>query len=236
VPQHGSWRSVHVVSASTPIGSQLVHAVGVARGMQQAGRGEVAVALAGQAAVATGDFHCALNFAAVQDAPAIFVLTSDERLGDHTATAGIAPKAAAYGLPGVVVDGGDVDAVLDAVARARERARSGAGPTLVEAVVPTPPPCGPTAGPRPLGAPWDDVDPVARHERRLLHAGLLAPEAADDARRHAKDAVASAVTWARALPPPPGDTLVADVFARPTPALAAQRDLWRAPRAARQET
>ena len=139
MPCHYADRSVNQVSWSSVIASQLPHAAGAAYGMKLKGADTVAVGFLGDGATSEQDFHAAMNFAAVTKSPVVFVCQNNHFAisvqQDHqTATRTYAEKAAAYGMPGVRVDGNDVLAVYQAVAEAAERARNGAGPTLIEAV------------------------------------------------------------------------------------------------------
>lgn len=228
-PGAGAVRALGVVTPSAPVGSQLVHAVGVARAMRSAAREEVALALAGHAAVATADFHVALNFAALWRVPCVFVIAGGEGLGEQTATETVAVKAGAYGLPATEVDGADFEAALAAVHEAVDRARRGGGPTLIDAACPSPPQVRPASGLHLVeetaepGTAWGDADPLARVALRL-------PESAEDLardREEARTAVEAAVAAALEQPDVPGDTLFSDVHARLTPALREQRDEWR---------
>jgi pyruvate dehydrogenase E1 component alpha subunit len=124
---------------SIPVGSQTCHAAGLAWAMKQLGEDSVAISFCGEGATSEGAFHEALNFAGVLRLPAIFLCQNNHWAistprAIQTASATIAQKAVAYGIPGVQVDGNDVLAVYRAVSRAAERARAGEGATLVEAV------------------------------------------------------------------------------------------------------
>lgn len=230
-PGLASFRSLRVVSASTPPGSQLPIAAGVGRAMKMAGRGEVAVAACGHAAVASGDFHVGLNFAAVARAPVVFVVATQGALSEATATRSVAVKGIAYGIPAVEVDGGDALAVELTMRQAVEAARSGAGPQLVDATCPAPrrpaprPRIGLVAGESADPDGWPATDPLVRAERSLVQAG------ADPGDLHARrvgirESVDAAVEHALALPPLDPSLLFDDVFAKRTPALAAQRRDW----------
>jgi len=130
---------VRTFPPTIPIATQLPHAAGVGMAAQYRDDDVVALVSFGDGATSEGDFHEALNFAGVFDAPVVFFCQNNgyaisvptER---QTASATIAQKADAYGIEGVRVDGNDVFAVHDVVREARERARAGDGPTLVEAV------------------------------------------------------------------------------------------------------
>ncbi len=122
------------------LASQLLHAVGIAYSMRYLGEKESAVvAFFGDGASSQGDFHEALNFAAVWQVPVVFICQNNgwaisvpQRAQMHSKT--IAQKAIAYGMPGIQVDGNDALAVYRATQEALVRAKSGGGPTLVEAV------------------------------------------------------------------------------------------------------
>jgi TPP-dependent pyruvate/acetoin dehydrogenase alpha subunit len=117
------------------VGGSIAAATGAALTAKRQGR--VAVAFFGDGATNQGYFHECLNFAAVGALPAVFVCENN-LYGEFTpmaaVTAGvdIAGRAAAYGMPAVVVDGNDVHAVHEAATEAVQRARSGGGPTLLE--------------------------------------------------------------------------------------------------------
>jgi TPP-dependent pyruvate/acetoin dehydrogenase alpha subunit len=117
------------------VGGSIAAATGAALAAKRQGR--VAVAMFGDGATNQGYFHECLNFAKVLALPAVFVCENNF-YGEFTpmlkVTAGqdIAGRAAAYGIPGRVVDGNDLWAVRDAAVQAVGRARSGSGPTLLE--------------------------------------------------------------------------------------------------------
>ena len=140
----GDWHSgydVHehrVAPQATPLATQLLHAVGFAQAAKHRGEDTVVLALCGDGATSEGDFHEALNFAAVFHVPVVFFVQNNEfaisvPLSRQTAAPSLAHKAIGYGMPGQRVDGNDVAAVLAVLGEAVERARSGGGPSLVEA-------------------------------------------------------------------------------------------------------
>lgn len=139
MPCHYADRRIHHVTWSSVIATQLPHAAGAAYAMKLKGTRQVAIGFMGDGATSENDFHSALNFAAVTKSPCVFVCQNNQFAisvqHDHqTATATYAEKAAAYGMPGIRVDGNDLLAVHKAVHDAIGRARAGEGPTLVEAV------------------------------------------------------------------------------------------------------
>jgi pyruvate dehydrogenase E1 component alpha subunit len=126
------------IGANAIVGAGLPIAVGAAVGFQMQGRPNVALTVFGDGATNIGTFHESLNMAALWRAPVVFIIANNlygeySPLGSTTAGGEeLARRADSYGIPGIVVDGQDVDAVHEAVAAAAERARSGDGPSLLE--------------------------------------------------------------------------------------------------------
>ncbi|MGW5096073.1 pyruvate dehydrogenase (acetyl-transferring) E1 component subunit alpha [Streptomyces nodosus] len=128
-----------VAPLSTPLATQLPHAVGLAHAARLKGDDVVALAMIGDGGTSEGDFHEAMNFAAVWQAPVVFLVQNNGfaisvPLDKQTAAPSLAHKAVGYGMPGRLVDGNDAAAVHQVLAEAVRRAREGGGPTLVEAV------------------------------------------------------------------------------------------------------
>ncbi|HEY8480694.1 MAG TPA: pyruvate dehydrogenase (acetyl-transferring) E1 component subunit alpha [Spirillospora sp.] len=137
---HGGYdpRVRRVAPLATPLATQLPHAVGVAHAARLRGERTVVMALCGDGATSEGDFHEALNFAAVFGAPVVFLVQNNQYaisvpLARQTAAPSLAHKGVGYGVPGERVDGNDAAALLDVLGTAVERARAGEGPQLVEA-------------------------------------------------------------------------------------------------------
>lgn len=141
---HGDWHTGydpaehHVAVQATPLATQLLHAVGFAHAAVLKGDDTVVVAMCGDGATSEGDFHEALNFAAVFNLPVVFLVQNNGfaisvPLSRQTAAPSLAHKAVGYGMPGERVDGNDAAAMLAVMRTAVERARTGGGPTLVEA-------------------------------------------------------------------------------------------------------
>ncbi len=132
--------SLRTLPMAIPVASQIPHAPGLAYAARLKGETDTAVVcFFGDGATSEGDFHEALNFAAVWKAPVVFVCQNNGwaislPTREQTASASIAQKAIAYGIPGVQVDGNDPLAVYRAADEALRRARKGEGPTLIEAV------------------------------------------------------------------------------------------------------
>ena len=124
---------------SVPVGSQMLHAVGLAWGMRYRKKDDVAMTYFGDGATSEGDFHEACNFAAVYQVPVIFICQNNQWAisiprKKQTRSETLAQKALAYGMPGIQVDGNDILAVYQAAGEAVARARAGNGPTLIECV------------------------------------------------------------------------------------------------------
>jgi 2-oxoisovalerate dehydrogenase E1 component len=124
---------------TVPIATHLPHAVGHAYAARQRGEDVVTAAYLGDGGTSENDFHSALNFAGVWKTPTVFIISNNfyaisVPYEKQTASATIAQKATAYGMPGVRVDGMDPLAVYRATSAAVERAAGGDGPTLIEAV------------------------------------------------------------------------------------------------------
>ncbi|MCA8968046.1 MAG: thiamine pyrophosphate-dependent dehydrogenase E1 component subunit alpha, partial [Planctomycetes bacterium] len=139
MPVHYSFRSANFVSISSPIGTQITQAAGAGMAARIRGDDTVFMTYFGDGGTSSNDFHSGLNFAGVYKAPVVFVCENNQwaisvPLKGQTASETIAAKAAAYGLPGIRVDGNDVLAVYRVCKEAVERARKGDGPTLVETV------------------------------------------------------------------------------------------------------
>jgi pyruvate dehydrogenase E1 component alpha subunit len=139
----GDWHSGYdpyerrVAPLATPLATQLPHAVGVAHAARLRGEGTVVLAMCGDGATSEGDFHEALNFAAVFRAPVVFFVQNNQYaisvpLARQTAAPTLAHKGVGYGIPGEQVDGNDLAALLDVLSGAVERARASEGPQLVE--------------------------------------------------------------------------------------------------------
>ncbi len=140
MPGHYGSHEHNIVSVSSPVATQLLHAVGIALAAKIRGTGQVALTTMGEGSSNQGDVHEGLNFAAIHKLPFVFVVENNGYAisvpaARQLAVANVADRAAGYGIPGVIVDGSDVLACYAASRAAVERARSGEGPTLIEAKV-----------------------------------------------------------------------------------------------------
>ena len=232
MPMHFSDRKVNSVAWSSVIGTQLVHAMGAAWAAKLMKTGDVMAGYIGDGGTSSSDFHAALNFAAVKQLPVVFVCQNNQwaisvPVTAQTASSSIAVKAVAYGMPGVRVDGNDVLAVIEVMREAVERARSGGGPTFVEAL--TFRMGGHSSSDDPtryrdpaLVQEWERRDPLARYGAWLRAKGLLTDADVEAWTAETGEAISRAVTESEALPPPPVESLFADVYAQMPPQLAEQ--------------
>ena len=123
---------------TTPLATQTIHAVGLADAFRRKHEDKVVMAFIGDGATSEGDFHEALNFAAVFRAPVVFFVQNNQfaisvPLAKQTAAPALAYKGIGYGMPSEQVDGNDLVAVLAVLDHAVAHARRGNGPFLVEA-------------------------------------------------------------------------------------------------------
>jgi 2-oxoisovalerate dehydrogenase E1 component alpha subunit len=137
MPSHWGHRQKRIVSGSSPVITQALHATGVALASRYRGESSVAVTSFGEGSSNQGEFHEALNFASVHRLPVIFVCENNGYaisvpMHRQMAVKSVAARAAGYGIPGVEVDGTDPVAVHEAAQAAVERARRGEGPSLLD--------------------------------------------------------------------------------------------------------
>ncbi|MDX1468801.1 MAG: pyruvate dehydrogenase (acetyl-transferring) E1 component subunit alpha [Acidimicrobiia bacterium] len=228
---------VNVLPPSITVGGHMIHAVGLAWAEALKGTGRIALTSFGDGATSEGDFHEAMNFAAVYQTPIVFFCQNNGYaisypVEEQTRSETIAAKADAYGMPGVRVDGNDVVATLLVTARAVERARSGEGPSLIEAVTYRLGPHTTADDParyrdRDEAEEWEERDPLLRIRLLLERAGLWTSEWQQELEERASSAIEEAVSWAEALPPPTFDEMLERVYARPTEALREQLEAGR---------
>ncbi|MEV0283910.1 MULTISPECIES: thiamine pyrophosphate-dependent dehydrogenase E1 component subunit alpha [unclassified Kribbella] len=194
----GDWHSGYdpyarkVAPQATPLATQLTHAVGVAHAARLKGEDTVVMALCGDGATSEGDFHEALNFAAVFHTPVVFFIQNNEYaisvpLARQTVAPSLAHKGIGYGVPGERADGNDLAGLLAVLGQAVDKARAGEGPQLVEAhtyrvQAHTNADDATRYRQDDEVTPWLERDPIKRLETYLTEQGLLD----DDVRRRAE--------------------------------------------------
>lgn len=195
---------VNALSPQIIIGAQYTQAAGVALGMKRRGKKSVAITYTGDGGTSEGDFYEGMNFAAVYDAPAIFVVQNNHFAisvprEKQTKAKTLAQKAVAVGIPGIQVDGMDVLAVYAATKQARERAINGEGPTLIETLTYR---YGPhtMAGDDPtryrteeMDTEWERQDPLVRFRKYLEAKGLWSEEEENKVIDQAKEEIKAAI-------------------------------------------
>ncbi len=140
MPGHYGDARRNILSVSSPVATQLLHAVGIALAAKIRKTGQVALTIMGEGSSNQGDVHEGLNFAGIHKLPFVFVVENNGYAisvpaSKELAIEDVADRAAGYGMPGVVVDGSDVLACYAAAREAVRRARAGEGPTFIEAKV-----------------------------------------------------------------------------------------------------
>jgi pyruvate dehydrogenase E1 component alpha subunit len=233
MPNHFAFRAQNFVSASSPIGTQISQAVGAAMAIQRRHDPIATITFFGDGATSSNDFHAGMNFAGVFRTPTIFFCQNNEWAislprDRQTMSKTLAQKADAYGFPGVVVDGDDVNAVYRTVSEARQRAISGEGPTLVEAQVYRFGPHSTSDDPRRYRT---DAQVSAARERdpiQMLRSKLISLKVFDEAGDQklweaARATLTSALEEAEKTPPLDPSSMFENVFARPTARLEAER-------------
>ena len=224
----------HIVGMISHLGAMLPVADGLALAAQLKGTRQVAAAFTGDGATSEGDFHEAVNLAAVWKLPVLFVIENNcyglsTPASEQYACRDLADRGVGYGIPGQVVDGNDLLAVLDAVKAAADRARRGEGPTLLEfktfRMRGHEEASGTAYVPKHLFEEWAAKDPVVRFEGMLHERGVLREGDIDRMRAALKVMIDSLVDEALAasLPESTAEREIADVFA-PSPAPTAPAD------------
>lgn len=214
---HWSSRRLRVLPQQGPQPNHVSHAVGAAWGSRLLGEGSVTWVAFGDGGAQKGEVHEAMNFAAIHRLPVVFCIednryTQSVPAALESSTADLSKRGAGYEMPGVSVDGMDVEAVHEAATRAIERARSGGGPSLLVA-----------GCYRFLANTSNDDDsryrdPAEVEEARRRDPLLLLRERIDPARAEALDeealtAAAEAAEWAAAQPDGDPETIAQHTYA-----------------------
>lgn len=232
MPNHYGFRDRNFVVASSPIGTQIIQAVGAAMAAQRRHDPIVTVAFFGDGSTSSNDFHAGLNFAGVYRAPTIFFCQNNGWAislprSRQTAAKTLAEKGVAYGVPGLVVDGNDVGQVFRAVRDARARALAGDGPTLIEAQVYRLGPHSTSDDPRRYRteeelAEWKQRDPIGRVKHEMMDAGTWSEEQDAQLLGEIRAEISSTVARAESVGPADPLTFLDDVYASRTPLLEEQ--------------
>jgi 2-oxoisovalerate dehydrogenase E1 component alpha subunit len=225
MPSHYGHAGHRIFTSSSPVGTQALHAAGIALAAKLRGERQVALVAMGEGSANQGDVHEALNFAGVHRLPMILLIENNgyaisvpaER---QTAVRDVATRAVGYGMPGVIADGADVIGCYLAARAAVERALAGEGATLIEAKVT-----------RLTGHSSDDQqtkyraadeladerarDPLPRFRDELRAAGLLDDAIEAAIATEVAAAVDDATDFAERAADPDPATLTRHVYAEP---------------------
>lgn len=220
--------SLGMLGANGVVGAGIPIATGAALSAKLRKTDQVAIAFFGDGATNTGRFHEGVNLAACLNLPVIYVIENNMyaisvpisyscRLGN------IADRAAAYGIPGVTVDGNDAIAVYEAVGEAVVRARQGGGPAIVE--------CKTSrwrghwagdsqgyVGKEELNK-WLERDPIPRLRKKIVEMGLITEQDAQHIEQEAENEIEAAVQFARQSPFPLAEETLTDVYAETSSAV-----------------
>jgi 2-oxoisovalerate dehydrogenase E1 component alpha subunit len=222
MPAHYGSRKLNILTGSSPVATQYPHAVGAALAMKLKGEDGVAMTSVGEGGTSQGDWHESLNFAAVHRLPVIFLVENNGWAisvpqKDQMKVASVAERGAAYGIPGISVDGGDPLAVYDVTRQAVERARSGGGPTLIEARVyrftaHSSDDDDRTYRPAEELKEQRSHDPNAHFRNLLLESGILSQEEAAAIDQRIRATIDDATEFAENAPYPDPSTLLTNVY------------------------
>ena len=222
MPSHFGCRRLNIITGGSPVATQVLHAAGAALASRVRGEDAVAMTSLGEGSTSEGDFHEGLNFAAVHHLPLITVVENNGFAisvpwDKQMPLEDVAERARAYGMPGVIVDGGDPIACYVAMKEAVERGRRGEGPTLIEAKV---------ARLTPHSSDDDDRvyktrealaeekkhDCVLGFRQHLEEVGVLAPGDAEEMRAEIMREVDKALQEAEAAPLPSPESAMLHVY------------------------
>jgi pyruvate dehydrogenase E1 component alpha subunit len=221
---------------SVPVGSQVLHAVGIAWGIKYRKKKNVAMTFFGDGGTSEGDFHEGMNFAGVFQVPAIFVCQNNQWAisvprSKQTRSKTLAQKALAYGMPGIQVDGNDILAVYAAAKEAADRARAGQGPSMIECETYRMMMHTTADDPKRYRKDeevegWKKKDPIQRFQKYLKNKSLLSDQKVEELEAQVKEEIQKAVEHAEELMKKYSDPLhmFEHVYAEMPPHLKAQRE------------
>ncbi len=213
-----------IIAFISSLGAVVPVAGGVAFALRYRNLPNIMFSYFGDGATSRGDWHEALNLAAVQKLPIIYICNNNQYaystpIEMQMPVKNVADRGPAYGMPAEVVDGNDVIAVYQATQRAATHARSGHGPAMIECK--TFRMTGHSAHdpaeyvPKALFEEWTKKDPITRLEAVMMEWGFLSEAARDDLGRRIGAEVDDAVSWAEQCPFPDPATLLENVYEAP---------------------
>ena len=222
MPEHFSSRELNLVSQTACTGSQYLPAVGAAKAMKAEGKDAIVYVESGEGATSEGEFFEALNWAARESLPVLFVVQNNGyaiSVPQRTQTASSVRKIAeGFGVHAVEIDGTSFEQVYEVVPDLIESLRHGHGPVLIEAKVVRIDPHSSSDDHKRYRSEEDihhaaERDPLLQMERRMLEDEVLSPAEIERLRQEVKDEVDSAADWADAQPEPSSRDLMAHIYA-----------------------
>ena len=222
MPNHYASAKLRFGSISSPVGNQIPHATGISLASKLRGTGEAALVYFGDGATSEGDFHVAMNFAAVYKTPTIFLCRNNQWAistprSFQTLSPSIASKATAYGMDGFQVDGNDIFGVYSVTRDAAVRAHQGDGSTLIEAVTYRLGPHSTSDDPRVYRdedevEKWKAEDPISRLKAYLMIQGHWNEKKDRLLEDEVREQIQTALQEAEELGTPPINTVFEDVL------------------------
>lgn len=222
MPNHFGSRELNIVTVSSSLGTQLLHAAGCAYAMKMQKEPHVALVHFGDGAASEGDFSIALNFAAVRKVPVIFFCKNNgyalsTKSSDQFAGDGIAARGPGYGVKTYRCDGNDFFAVHDVVTRARKHCLEGKGPVLIEAMTYRMGPHSTSDDPSVYRdesevQAWEKKCPILRLRRYLEGKNLWDEQKEQELHRSIKEELDQAIEVAKNTPNPSLESLIEDVY------------------------
>ncbi|MEX1226891.1 MAG: thiamine pyrophosphate-dependent dehydrogenase E1 component subunit alpha [Marinobacter sp.] len=234
MPIHYGSSKLNYMTISSPLATQIPQATGYAYGQKLAGEGHCTIVYFGEGAASEGDFHAALNMAAVHRVPVIFLCRNNgyaisTPAAEQFAADGVAPRAYGYKMDVIRVDGNDILAMLEATRQARRLAVEDNRPVLIEAMSYRL--AAHSSSDDPSGyrskdeeQVWRDKDPILRMKAWLQAADWWSDEDEKELQDSYRREVLETMKRAQKRSPPPLDSLVSDVYDEVTPELARQLD------------
>ena len=223
MPSHFGLRRGNVISTSAPVATQIPHAAGIALGMKMRGADSIVLTCIGEGSTSQGEWYEGLNWAAVHKLPLICLVQNNQYAISvptklQMAVPNVADRAAAFGMPGCVVDGNDTLAVYRAVKEAADRARRSEGPTLIESKTYRPVPHSSDDDDRSYRSrdevnEWKKRDPLLLFKSHLESQGYLPAAIADEYERKVAAEVDDAQKFAEAAPYPSVEWAYGPVYA-----------------------
>jgi pyruvate dehydrogenase E1 component alpha subunit len=237
---HGPWdpRRYHFAPLVIPVASQVPHAVGLAMGSRFKHSDDVVLSTFGDGATSKGDWHEAMNFAGVFQAPVVFLCQNNHwaisvPLAKQTAGS-IAERAQGYGFPGIRIDGNEVLGVFAAIRAAADRARHGGGPYLIEAMTYRMGPHTTSDDPTRYRSEtelerWSVKDPIPRYRQWLQGQGLVDEASLAAINREVETAVEATRNRLKSMEgQPAGEVIFGRVYQSPPDSFVEERNEFEA--------